>query len=749
MSSTASDSSTITLVAWLLTYALHSSLILVLVWACARWLPFRWHAIREGLWKIGLLGGLVTATLQVGLDADPIGGSLGIGPAPVYRGLDAEVGTPTPIPVPVSPLPPAVVVIDPSELPFPEVGIPGITRPKEAATLLLGTPRTSVGTPGVRPMVSSGSSRTVPWWILALLGVWMFGAVVLLVRLFVLRTLLARAMRDRRHLSHGPLVEALRPLARTAGLRRAPRLSLSPTLAGPIALSRTEICLPERVLTALRPDEQEGMLAHELAHIVRRDHQWLMVGAIVQSILFFQPLNRLARRRLLEAAEYLCDDWAVRRTGRDVALARCLAVVAEWVSRAPRTCAPAMAPRGSALLGRVQSLLGSGDVRPAGRWPKGGLTVLLAGLVAFGTWAAPMVSPSASRPDPVARLTAVGEGRVLILPRNTRVLLQGQGRLQLRHGGGEIALPRDCRLCVNGEKRLEARCGDRIWIVGPGDRRLWRIELLEVDCPRVPDLVNKAEARGEFLIDIVDRQVSRVTWKGTAIGEYQIERGENGVWFLDDEGRRVVDLMPMPADDRFREVGQLPASAGFVATPLSIEIRNRLPKEALTGPGVILRRVIEDTPADRAGLRKWDILLEVNGEALQSVDQLEMILRNKLPGDALRVSGYRLTDEFSTTLTLEAPNRCVAVRRGTSHELRNRYMARRRALRDAREEVQDLQARLRESGRSGARDLLTAARRSVASIRTDLVQLATEVRERIGQSAWWKVWHEPKGARCF
>ena len=58
------------------------------------------------------------------------------------------------------------------------------------------------------------------------------------------------------------------------------------------------------------------MLAHEVAHLVRRDPHWLVAARVIETVLFVQPLNRLARLRLQEVAEYLSDDWAMARTSR-------------------------------------------------------------------------------------------------------------------------------------------------------------------------------------------------------------------------------------------------------------------------------------------------------------------------------------------------------------------------------------------------------------------------------------------------
>jgi HEAT repeat protein len=129
-------------------------------------------------------------------------------------------------------------------------------------------------------------------------------------------------------------------------------------ISSPIALGLAEICLPESALLDLDPEEQRAMLAHELAHLARRDPLWLAFASVVERVLWIQPLNRVARRRIVTSAEYLCDEWAVRRTGSGVALARCLAQVAEWIQTSPLGVPVAgMAEERSLLVSRVEKLL--------------------------------------------------------------------------------------------------------------------------------------------------------------------------------------------------------------------------------------------------------------------------------------------------------------------------------------------------------------------------------------------------------
>jgi beta-lactamase regulating signal transducer with metallopeptidase domain len=162
-----------------------------------------------------------------------------------------------------------------------------------------------------------------------------------------------------------PIGHRLRALLARAEVDRSVELTCSSAIASPVALPGDEGCLPRRALLELAPEEQDSMLAHEVAHLVRRDPKWLVLARAIELVFFFQPLNRLARRRMQEAAEYLCDDWAVAHTRRPVMMAKCLAAVAEWVGRAPTSTTPRLHPMsamvesgGSPLVRRVGRILG-------------------------------------------------------------------------------------------------------------------------------------------------------------------------------------------------------------------------------------------------------------------------------------------------------------------------------------------------------------------------------------------------------
>ena len=65
-SSSILESAPVYLSAWLLTFLVHSTVLLCGVWLVTRWGWVRSHAWKETLWKAALVGGLVTATAQTG-----------------------------------------------------------------------------------------------------------------------------------------------------------------------------------------------------------------------------------------------------------------------------------------------------------------------------------------------------------------------------------------------------------------------------------------------------------------------------------------------------------------------------------------------------------------------------------------------------------------------------------------------------------------------------------------------------------
>ncbi len=221
---------------------------------------------------------------------------------------------------------------------------------------------------------------------------WLCGSLFFGFRYFLTWKALRNLLKDRQPLTGGPLSTLATQLEKKAGLKRPVQLSISANISSPMAISSREICIPSRALNELNAEQQQTMLAHEMAHIVRRDPLWLKFAAMLDILFFFQPLNRFARRGYQESAEYLCDDWAVMHTGQHINLARCLTQVAEWLKPAASyRYAAAMSSGGSVLKRRVVRILDDSpqtrDSRKK-RWP----LLAIFSLLLLLTWSAPLVS---------------------------------------------------------------------------------------------------------------------------------------------------------------------------------------------------------------------------------------------------------------------------------------------------------------------------------------------------------------------
>src|ERR1700730_6718549 len=139
--------------------------------------------------------------------------------------------------------------------------------------------------------------------------VWMTGAglamLVLLVGLSRLKWIPSHAHR----VHSGPWADAAADIARASGLRRIPVVLQSDhaSVLGTWGVVRSTVLVPADALTW--PAERIGIvLAHELAHVRRRDWLVQMAAEIVCAVYWFNPLLWLASRRLRLESEQAGDD---------------------------------------------------------------------------------------------------------------------------------------------------------------------------------------------------------------------------------------------------------------------------------------------------------------------------------------------------------------------------------------------------------------------------------------------------------
>ncbi len=364
----------------LLTNAAAAGLLAALAFAVSRLV--RRPALAHGLWLLALLK-LVTPPL------------VPLPLLPAWQGLETLTAAPTPTvvrmdaePAPASGAP----WVGPLELPSRGTPAP-VARPLPRNARVAEVSARLEGPAGSALSSLAGSAVAT-----VLAG----GAVaVLLLAAF-------RFRRFRRLLTHAepaPAVITSRAaaLAGELGLRRVPPVLVVPAPIPPMLWPEPggpKLLLPRDLLRELTAPERDALLAHELAHVHRRDHWVRLLELAATALFWWYPVTWWARRALRRAEERCCDEWVLRVLPRSAeAYANGLLKSLTFVSSASAPL-PALASGASPLYElemRLKEILMS---RPAPRLAAPLRMALLAaaalGLAVFPTHARNQDTPAAA-----------------------------------------------------------------------------------------------------------------------------------------------------------------------------------------------------------------------------------------------------------------------------------------------------------------------------------------------------------------
>ncbi|MGE3396333.1 MAG: M56 family metallopeptidase [Sphingomonas sp.] len=115
--------------------------------------------------------------------------------------------------------------------------------------------------------------------------------------------------------------------------------------------------------TMAQPEDAAGILAHEMAHVARRDWPALIAARIVATLFWFNPLVWLLEREVVQQAEEAADLAAAER----IEPARYAETLLSWARANGAIPANSIAPSTSALGRRVRAILDRRSrERPAG-----------------------------------------------------------------------------------------------------------------------------------------------------------------------------------------------------------------------------------------------------------------------------------------------------------------------------------------------------------------------------------------------
>jgi len=170
------------------------------------------------------------------------------------------------------------------------------------------------------------------------------------------------------------------------------------------------------------PEEcRNAILRHELAHIQANDFFVRVLSEVARSLIWFQPLVWIARRRLREEQEMACDDRVLAEGGKPSTYAKLLL---DWSARSPRADVSIAVgiSQGSCLKRRLYALLDpehKRNVVSRGRamaiWFAGFATALPLAALSLVPWTPPVMLGSPVKP-PGAAVQAVEMAQVQAVP---------------------------------------------------------------------------------------------------------------------------------------------------------------------------------------------------------------------------------------------------------------------------------------------------------------------------------------------
>jgi beta-lactamase regulating signal transducer with metallopeptidase domain len=168
------------------------------------------------------------------------------------------------------------------------------------------------------------------------------------------------------------------------GMSSPPRVGVTVEPVAPFVYGAWDpaVILPQRLVSEADEEQLLAVLAHEFAHVRRRDPLMGWVFALCHALYFFHPALPFVKRQLLLERERACDDWVLSVSkARPSAYARILVAVAELCT-APRQTVPALVASESFqdLKKRLHGLHGD-TARPSRLSPAAGVLLTLVGLL--------------------------------------------------------------------------------------------------------------------------------------------------------------------------------------------------------------------------------------------------------------------------------------------------------------------------------------------------------------------------------
>lgn len=253
-----------------------STLVALLVWALTRALWRSSPAVRYWLWQLVAIKLLVMPFWTWSLPEIWPGETIAAAPADITKQDTAAGAASDSPPTPATKAGAPVVIVDRAVVAVAQPAAPSLT------------------------------------WQAWLLVAWAALVVLQVGQLIVQRLRLRRLLRGTRPAGEA-LIATVREVAERIGLARMPAVRLAPSDCSPFVygIFRSALVLPHDLVVGLSGPELQQVVAHELAHLRRRDLLWGWIPRIARVLYFFHPVAYWAESQVRLERELACDQVAM------------------------------------------------------------------------------------------------------------------------------------------------------------------------------------------------------------------------------------------------------------------------------------------------------------------------------------------------------------------------------------------------------------------------------------------------------
>jgi hypothetical protein len=188
---------------------------------------------------------------------------------------------------------------------------------------------------------------------------------------------------------------------------------------------------------------------------------------------------------------------------------------------------------------------------------------------------------------------------------------------------------------------LEGDDGERVRIViGPdGEATIDVVEDEEIEVIREGDTVR-----------IIEKKDGRVLLEGELGGALRFRAGEGGARFM-MRGGEGARLMLRGPEGRAPAGGERPVRIGVNMAAVSDAVRAQL---GLDEGGVLVTGVVDGLPAQKAGLKRYDVIVQVDGASPATPERLRRAVLRSEPGETVTLTVMRGGEKREIEVTVEA-----------------------------------------------------------------------------------------------